>query len=232
MIAQAVDARAQRLEASQPSVHLAAMSPDDIEDEDLLYMVGMADKELFLQGRDIRQRDWEIVTKVMKQLGYTHGFIRAGVGKPKIVQRIEDTFHSIYRKQDVASGGHIGVFMYRDIFARIGVPYVYGEVEFNPFNFVELTPVQLRIIQTEPEEINKFLDQFADVADVQYGVEQIKKPYVAMELVVRFIDLSRLHLHAAAAVLTGGYDGRGAVQGALLATELALKAGAAAHGLS
>ena len=53
-----------------------------------------------------------------------------------------------------------------------------------------------------------------------------------MDLVTRFLGLSRLHLHSASAVLTGGYDYRGAVQAGLLATELALKAGAAAQGLS
>jgi hypothetical protein len=77
-----------------------------------------------------------------------------------------------------------------------------------------------------------YLDQFFDVADVQYGTQELRKPFATMELVVRFIGLSRLHLHSASAVLTGGYDHRGAAQAALLATELALKAGAAARGLS
>jgi hypothetical protein len=122
--------------------------------------------------------------------------------------------------------------MYRDIFARIGVPHGYGRVGFNPFDFVELTPIQLRIIQTEPEAIKTFLDQFSDVADIQYGTVELKAPYAKMELAKRFIHLARLHLHAAAAVLTGGYDYRGAVQSALLANELALKSGAAAQGLA
>jgi hypothetical protein len=99
-------------------------------------------------------------------------------------------------------------------------------------DFVELTPIQLRIIHSEPDQIETYLNQFCDVADVQYGIDELRKPFATMELVVRFIGLSRLHLHSAAAVLTGGYDHRGAVQAALLATELALKAGAAAQGLS
>jgi hypothetical protein len=156
----------------------------------------------------------------------------AGVGTPKIFERIQLAFESIYRKQDIAIGGHIGVFMYRDIFARIGVPMIFGQVGINPFEFVELTPIQLRIIQAEPDQMEIYLDQFFDVADVQYGTQEIKKPFATMELVVRFIGLSRLHLHSASAVLTGGYDHRGAVQAALLATELSLKAGAAAQGLS
>ncbi len=180
---------------------------------------------------DIKKRTWEVPDAVMKRLGYA-SFIRAGVGKSDILGRIESAFSSIYRKQDIAIGGHIGVFMYRDIFARVGVPHIFGEVSLNPFEFVELTAVQLRIIQTEPDQIETYLDQFFDLADVEYGLRELKAPFSNIELVSRFLGLSRLHLHSASAVLTGGYDYRGAVQAALLATELALKAGAAATGLS
>lgn len=166
----------------------------------------------------------------MKKLGYASScFI--GSQKPQILGRIEAAFSSIYRKQDLATSGHIGVFMYRDVFARIRVPRAGGLVSIKPFDHIELTPVQLRIIQTEPKEITKFLNQFCDVADVQYGGEELNGPNAKIELVGRFVGLSRLHLHAAAAIVTGGYDYRGAVQSALLATELGLKAGAAAQGL-
>lgn len=208
------------------------MKPDDIPDENLLFLVGTTDKELFDAGEDIKQRYWNVPQAVMKKLGYPSGYVIAGAGKPKILQRIEDAFKSIYRKQDIAMGGHIGVFMYRDIFARVGVPHVFGQVSINPFDFVELTPVQLRIIQTEPQEVATYIDQFSDIADVQYGTQELRTPFSKTELVVRYIGLSRLHLHSASAVLTGGYDYRGAVQSSLLATELALKSGAAALGLN
>ncbi len=210
---------------------MLVMDSDELNDEQLLFLVGTTDKELFDAGMDIKRRDWEVPLLVMKKLGY-EGFVFAGVGTPKLLERIRLSFASIYRKHDLAMGGHIGVFMYRDIFARIGVPHIYGEIQLNPFEFVELTPVQLRIIQTEPDQMEAYLDQFSDVADVQYGTQELLTPFAIMELVVRFIGLSRLHLHSASAVLTGGYDHRGAVQASLLATELALKAGAAAQGLS
>ncbi|TGS82741.1 hypothetical protein EN817_25200 [Mesorhizobium sp. M3A.F.Ca.ET.174.01.1.1] len=207
------------------------MTPDDIPDEDLLYIVGQADKELCQAGIDIKHRILEVPRLVMKRFGYP-GYVIAGRGKPKILERIDRAFASIYRKQDLAVGGHIGVFMYRDIFARIAVPHVFGTVSINPFECIDLTPVQLRIIQSEPEEMEVLIDQFSDVADIQYGTQEIKSTFAKIELVSRFIGLARLHLHAASAVLTGGYDYRGAVQSSLLANELALKAGAAANGLS
>lgn len=167
----------------------------------------------------------------MSRLGYI-SYIMNGHAKPPILDRIEAAFKSIYRPQDIAIGGHVGVFMYRDIFAQISVPLVFGQVSLNPFDHIELTPIQLRILQTEPETIEIFLDQFSDIFDIQYGTTELKEQYSTIELTDRFINLSRLHLHAAAAVLTGGYDYRGAVQSSLLASELALKSGAAVEGLT
>ncbi len=207
------------------------MTPDDLDDEELLYIVGTTDKELFEAGADIKRRYLEVPQTIMRRFGYV-SYTMAGRGKPQILDRIEAIFASIYRKQDVAMGGHIGVFMYRDIFAKIKVPHIYGRVKIKPFDFVELTSVQLRIIQTEQDQIETYVDQFYDVADIQYGIQELIKPFNEIELVVRFIDLARLHLHAASAVLTGGYDYRGAVQSSILATELALKAAAAAQGLT
>lgn len=206
------------------------MRPDDLSDEEILYVVGQADAELFRAGMDVGRRDWEVVSLIMQRFGF-ESYVMAGPGTPPILERVKAAFRSIYRPQDIAMGGHIGVFMYRDIFARISVPIVFGTVGINPFDFVELTPVQRRIIQTEPDEMASYLDQFADVGDIQYGTMELNPPFASMELAVRFISLARLHLHAAAAVLTGGYDHRGAVQSALLATELALKSGAATQGL-
>ncbi|HEY0803166.1 MAG TPA: hypothetical protein VGD54_20190, partial [Steroidobacteraceae bacterium] len=205
------------------------MNPDQLSDEQLLYLVANTDAELFRQGQDIKQRIWGVPRAMMERFGYTQ-FVMSGVGKPAILKRIEGAFSSIYRNHDLAMGGHIGVFMYRDIFARIAVPHVYGQVRINPFEFVELTPVQLRMIQVEPEETETFIDQFSDVADIQYGISELNLPFAKVELVARFIGRARLHLHAAAAIVTGGYDYRGAVQSALLATELALKSAVAAQG--
>lgn len=172
--------------------------------------MGTTDFELYRAGRDIKKRSWEVPRVVMERLGFNN-YVASGIGKPAILDRIETAFKSIYRQQDLAMGGHIGVFMYRDIFARIAVPHIYGQVTINPLTFVELRPVQLQMIQTEPEEMETFLDQFSDVADIQYGTAELNTPFAKMELVTRFIDLARLHLHTAAAIVTGGYDYRGAV---------------------
>lgn len=206
------------------------MNPDQLSEEQILHIVNETDAELFRAGVEINRRRWEVPHHVMQRLG-CYAFVVAGVGKPQVLERIEAAFRSIYRKQDFAMGGHIGVFMYRDVFARIAVPQIFGPSVFNPLQFVDLSPVQLRNLQNGPDEMGTFLDQICDVTDVEYGSGSLNLPFAKMELVGRFIGRARTHLHAAAAILTGGYDCGGAVQTAVLATELALKSAAAAQGL-
>lgn len=87
--------------------------------------MGQTDTELFRAGMEFNERYWQVPMRVMERFGYV-SYVIAGSGKPTILKRIEEAFSSIYREQDLAMGGHIGVFMYRDIFARIAVPRAYG----------------------------------------------------------------------------------------------------------
>ena len=74
------------------------------------------------------------------------------------------------------------------------------------------------------------VDQVIDVGDADTGFETLTHPKASDPLVIKLLNLSRFHLHATAAILTGGYDYRGAVQSAILSTELVLKAGAVIAG--
>ncbi|QOG22255.1 MULTISPECIES: hypothetical protein [Bradyrhizobium] len=203
---------------------------DDLSDDALLSMVVKADEELFAAGEDIRQRQFRVPSVVMRQLGYVSFGLFGDYTSP-ILKRIRAQFARLYSAHDLAVGGHIGVFMFRDIFGRIGIPHGYGTVRIVPIDHVELTDVQKHILASDSAAFDAYHDQFADLFDLEYGVRELRAPYAQMELVERFLNLSRLHLHGAAAILTGGYDFRGAVQSGLLATELALKALAAATGL-
>ena len=202
----------------------------DPPDDELLLQVVLADRALFDAGVEINQRSIEVPRAVMSRLGYV-SYVLAGAHTPPVLERIRAQFGRLYSKQDVAIGGHIGVFMFRDVFARVAVPHAYGTVRINPLEFVELTDVQKRVLSCEPSSLAWYHDQFADLFDLQYGIGELKNLYAKNELVDRLLNLCRLHLHAAAAIVTGGYDHRGAVQSALLASELALKSLAAAKGL-
>lgn len=206
------------------------MRLEDLSNEQLMQIVNETDAELLRTGMDIKLRSLKVPFAVMRKLGLPA--VIGGGNENPAVKRILEAYRSLYRKQDLAIGGHVGAYMYRDVFVRISVPIIFGNIKIDPFDYVALTESQKRFIEAEPEEIEIFLDQFADVFDVQYGSTELKPEYVRIELVERFIGLSRLQLHAAAAIVTGGYDFRGASQSALLATELALKSAAATQGLT
>lgn len=209
------------------------MALEHISDEELFSKMVEVDGRLFREGQGIKQRGMSVPITIMREYGWEHvPIVVAGVGKGGDFARLEDMFHAFYRKQDMAMGGHIGVFMYRDVFAIIGVPHVYGTRAINLLEAVELSALQKVAVQREPEILNALIDQVIDVCDVQYGVPEVGTLVRDNETALKFITLAQLHLHAAAAVLTGGYDHRGAVQSALLASELALKAGAAMTGLT
>jgi hypothetical protein len=209
------------------------MALERIPDQELFAKLVEVDARLLKEGQNIKRRSMEVPLAVLREYGIDHiPIVVAGVGKGNDFERLESLFHAFYRKQDVAIGGHIGVFMYRDIFAIVGVPHVYGTRAINLLDAVELSDLQKVAIQQEPAMLNAMLDQVIDICDVQYGVPEIKKPFRDNQSAFKFITLAQLHLHGAAAILTGGYDHRGAAQGALLASELALKAGASMAGLS
>jgi hypothetical protein len=108
---------------------------------------------------------------------------------------------------------------------------MFGTARVVPIELVELTDIQKQILSSEPDNLGSYHDQFADLFDLEYGISEMHARYSKIELADRFLNLARLHLHASAAIVTGGFDYRGAVQSALLASELALKSLSAATGL-
>lgn len=206
---------------------------ENISDEELFKKLIEVDGRLFQQGIGVKRRAWDVPLAIMKDYGYENAaIVVSGFGKSADMQRLEDMFHDFYRPQDLAVGGHIGVFMYRDVFALVDLPRVYGTRHVDLIEAVKLSDLQKIAIASEPQLFNAMLDQVIDIFDIQFGVPAIKEPYKSNGSALKFINLAQLHLHGAAAILTGGYDHRGAIQSALLATELALKAGASVAGIS
>lgn len=205
------------------------MRSKNISDEELFEMVNDIDIRLLNEGVELEGRCRQVVNVAMKEFGYI-SFVYMLSGAPPLAERIRAAHQALYRKQDLAMGGHIGIYMYRDVFAKISVPGIVGMAKIDPFQYVDLSPAQVHFMFRDSREYRRYFDQFADVFDIEYGTKALKYDCSETEITKRFLGLSKLQIHAAAAILTGGYDGRGAVQSALLACELALKAGAATSG--
>ena len=199
----------------------------DVSDQRLFELVTEEDRRLFDEGMELRRRDWGVTSAVIRRLGYV-GYTLAGRGTPPEVRRIQTIYRDLYGRHALAGGGHMGVYMWRDAYYRIAFPYIYGTVQISFLDCVELQPAQKYLLRHEPDEMNKIVDQVCDAGDAQYGSREFKDAYRGNELAERFIDRAMTNLHGAAAILTGGYDPRGAIQSSLLAVELALKGGVAA----
>lgn len=131
------------------------MTSEELSDDEIFQLVNHADAELFRAGMEVKQRQWEVPRAVMKKFGYV-GYVMFAPESPPILDKIQRAFNAIYRQQDLAIGGHIGVYMYRNVFVKINVPHIFGNVKIDPFQFVEMTDLQKRIVFNVVEERESF----------------------------------------------------------------------------
>jgi hypothetical protein len=203
-----------------------------ITDNDLFALVIAADEEGLRAGEDPKQRAFMTIRRVMQQLR-PGGYVLAGIGAPPEIDRIQGIIHNLYRPQDISVGGvHMGAFMFRDVFARLSVPIGFGTFRLDPLEHVDLSNTQKDWLRTRPADYAMLCDQFLDIFDFGYGLMDLGHTRKVGKDCHTFMGLAHFQLQAAAATIAGAYDLRGAVQSALLATELALKGGLAANGVS
>lgn len=197
-------------------------------DGELLALVLEADESALAKGDSPSQRAFNVVTEVAGKL-FLEGAVLMGAGAPPQVLRIHELVKQLYRPEDIAAGGvHLGLFMFRDVYARLSVPVIMGEVRIDPLDHVDLSAIQKRWLQRRESDLRMLWDQFVDLFDFGYGLMEPKAKLP--ELSDRFLGLAHFQLQAAAATLTGAYHRGGAVQSALLAIELMLKGVLAARG--
>lgn len=203
---------------------------DGVSDNELLELIIGADEEALSEGRSPKQRSMAVVSKVMTKLGYA-SFVMAGAGTSPIVERLLAIHGSLYRGSDLAIGGiHGGVFMFRDVFGRISIPFGYGRMSVNPFQLTDLTETQLRWLNSRPQDVAIFLDQFIDIFDFAGGLGRLGDYKILTDDAQQILQLASFQLQAAAAALSVAFDFRGAIQSCLIGAELTLKAGLAAQG--
>lgn len=206
------------------------MSASEISGDQLRDIIIAADDEALAEGAASNQRSMRVVSKTMKQLGFD-GYVAFGVGTHPMVKHIRSIYASLYRPSDLQVGGvHGGIFMFRDVFARIYIPIAFGKVEFDPFTLTDLSKNQLGWLATRPTDLAVFLDQFTDIMDFAGGITPFADYKTPSKPALELFWLAAFQLQAAAAALSVAFDFRGATQSALIGAELALKAGLVAGG--
>jgi hypothetical protein len=205
--------------------------PVEVTNEQLLRIILQVDDELLHDGIAPPQRTVHIIPKVMEKLGFQN-FVFLGTGAPDISRRIGSIHQSLYRQQDIATGGiHGGIFMFRDVFVRIDVPIIYGRVAIDPLALAQFNPMQARWIRDRPDDFKMFIDQFIDIFDFAGGIATMASYKRPPANVMDIIWLATFQFQAAAATLSAAFNARGAIQSSLIGAELALKSGLAFAGV-
>lgn len=189
-----------------------------------------ADDEGLNEGEEPNQRAFKNVLRMLQRLG-VEGVPIVGDHSPKIVKRVHRANERMFRPADMAEGGiHLGLFMFRDLFARLYVPMIFGSPALDFWKLLDLSDDQKRWMATDEEALVRFDDQCLDLLDFGYGFMEFGHNRQVPDEAKNLIYRSHVQLEAAAATATSAYDYRGTLQSALLGTELALKAGLAANG--
>jgi hypothetical protein len=202
----------------------------EISDSDLFELVVEADEKALQEGLEPRQRGIRVVEIVMGRLNHL-GYVAFSHNTPEIVKKIHTLHSSLYRPSDIAIGGiHGGIFMFRDVFAHVDIPIILGQVRLDPLACTNFSKRQTEWLSSRPADFQMFNDQFIDIFDFGGGIGNLSgyrnPPKEALEI----FWLSAFQFQAAAATLSVAFDFRGAIQSALIGTELSIKAGLAAAG--
>lgn len=205
---------------------------DDVTDEELIEALKRADDEGMRLGEEPPARSLQNIGRALREFGY-ESFVLMGRGTPLIVERAHKLNDMLFVPKELRSEGmHLGAFMFRDMFCRLYAPIAFGTVRIDFWQMLDLSDFQKQWLADDPEALARFVDQASDILDFGYGWQEFGH---GRSIDARGRDLiwrSHVQLEAAAATATTAYDFRGTVQSALLGTELALKAGLAAEGMS
>ncbi len=203
------------------------------ENSRILELVLDADEEGFQAGEEPKTRAFKTVLRVVHRLWPDGGTILVGPEARPEVQEIHRLLDDLYRPSDIGVGSlHTGAIMFRDIFARVDIPVIYGRFAFDFIERSDLNKTQKKWLRSRSADRAMFLDQSMDLVDFAYGLEDLNQTRVTDDECRTLMNLTHFQLEAAAATVTGFCDLRGAIQSSLLGAELALKAGLAANGVN
>lgn len=203
----------------------------EISDAMLLAALKHADDEHRAEGLGPGARDLMNIGKALQSFGI-HAVLM-GRGAPPIARRAQELNSQLFLPKERQSGGlHLGAFLFRDMFCRLYAPIAFGTCAIDFWQMLELSDLQKAWLAESPEQLATFTDQAADILDFGYGWQEFGNGRSIGDRARDLIWRAHVQLEAAAATATGAYDYRGTVQSALLGTELALKAGLAAHGMT
>jgi hypothetical protein len=205
----------------------------EISDEQLLAALKKADEDNIADGLQPGAREMMDIGKALRTFGIQA--ILAGPEHlvPEISKRARRINKTLFIPRELQVGGlHLGAFLFRDMFCQLYAPITFGTCRIDFWKLLDLTDFQKSWLADDPELLGRFTDQSMDILDFGFGWGEFGHGRNVNARSKDLIWRAHSQLEASAATAIAGCDYSGTIQSALLGTELALKAGLAAHGIS
>ncbi|NQV79361.1 MAG: hypothetical protein HQ495_02355 [Alphaproteobacteria bacterium] len=196
---------------------------------DLQALVIEIDTALIEEGAEPFQRPLGACARIASKLGISFAI---GGKKDEFVEAVHLIYESLYRKDDLYMPPmHIGTVMFRDIFLPLKIPVIYGQVGVDPIKSLHGVPENtIKWIFGSDDTASTFTDQWIDLFDFVYGLDDVSKLETHTAQAIEFWQLAKQQLEGAAATLLGSIDKYTVIQNSIIAIELLLKGALLARG--
>jgi|GEM_PF-1489814 len=198
---------------------------------DLTTLVIEIDSILIDEGFEPFQRPLNACSRIADKLGIAFSI---GAEKDDFLEAVHFIYESLYRPADLYMPPmHIGTVMFRDIFLPLKIPVVYGTASVDPIKSLDGVPENtVKWMFQSDDAAYSFTDQWVDLLDFVYGLDDISKLQKHTAQAVEFWQLAKQQLEGAAATLLGSIDKYTVIQNSIIAIELLLKGALSAKGVS
>jgi hypothetical protein len=196
---------------------------------DFQALVMEVDAVLIAEGVEPFQRPLHACTRIADKLGCS---FRIGEKKDELVEAVHFVYKSLYRAEDLYMPPmHIGTVMFRDIFLPLKIPVVYGQVGVDAIKSLHGVPENtIKWMFHSNGTASTFIDQWIDLFDFVYGLDDASKLTNHPPQAVEFWQLAKQQLEGAAATLLGSIDKYTVIQNSIIAMELLFKGTLLAQG--
>lgn len=173
------------------------------------------------------------VSKALQEFGIEAILMGPKHMVPDISRRAQRINRALFIPKELEVGGlHLGAFLFRDMFCQLYAPITFGTNHIDFWKMLDLSDIQKEWLAEDSEQSARFVDQSIDILDFGFGWSEFGYGKRINDRSKDLIWRAHSQLEASAATAISSCDLSGTIQSALLGTELALKAGLAAHGMT
>jgi hypothetical protein len=189
------------------------------------------DDELIQEGHLPSERPFAAYRRIKERLRphdmYAH------MQHDPIFQVVDQTYKELYRSSDLhLPPMHVGAFMFRDVFFPLRIPVVYGVCTINPTDLLgDMPEIQKRWLFDDQQTGLTFFDQFIDLEDFVYGLDDLDRGGNLPDKTLEWWHLAKNQLEAAAATVLGSFNQYAVIQNCCISIELLLKGALFAKGI-